>query len=121
MAVEAASVSTFEPVVGGLTVTVVSDDTVVAILFDGVRDDNGSRVRHVVEFPCLQGLGLLILHPIHASLSLVINRHFSCIHHCSCSTGSRLRFSCRHRFSNYIHRKIASVSLRTIQISAKAL
>ena len=97
MAVEAASVSTFESVVGGLIVTVVSDDTVVATLFELVRDDDRSRVPVCIDRSGLEIHILLDLHSIHASLSLVANRHFSSIHHCSCSTlslffNSRLSF-----------------------------
>ena len=99
MAVEAASVSTFESVVGGLTVTVVSDDAVVAILFDCMRDDFRSRVRHAGDHLCFLSLACLPLHSIHASLSLVANRHFTRFRH-----GSSSSWSLSSRWSSFGHR-----------------
>ena len=102
MAVEAASVSTFESVVGGLTVAVVSDYAVVAILFDLVRDDYRSRVSLLGDHSCFLSLACLSLHSIHASLSLVAYRHFSRFRHGSSSSWSLFDcwFSFRHRFSS---------------------
>ena len=85
MAVEAAGVPTLEAVVGGLTVTVVGDDAVVAILLRQVRDNNRSGVGHALA-GLLHRFVLLLLHSIHASLGLVANRHFPSLHHCSSRT-----------------------------------
>ena len=67
MAEEAACITPVEPVVGGLAVSLVCDDAVVAALLDLVRNDDGPRVRA----SSLHGLVRTGRHLSHALLSRV--------------------------------------------------